>query len=92
MPKVVSIAQAKDQFSQLVHDAEDGGSVHITRRGRPVAVLLSAAEYTRLANPRLDFWVELDAFRREHRLSELGLDADEWDDVRRSQPRMTRCS
>lgn len=82
MPKVVSIAQAKDQLSQLVHEAEDGGSVHITRRGRPVAVLVSAAEYTRLANPQTDFWIELDAFRREHRLNDVGLDDDEWDDLR----------
>jgi prevent-host-death family protein len=47
-----SIAEAKSQFAQVVHQAESGQAVRITRRGRPVAVVLSEAEYTRLATPR----------------------------------------
>ena len=36
-----SIAEAKSRFAQLVHQAESGGPVRITRRGRAVAVLVS---------------------------------------------------
>jgi prevent-host-death family protein len=47
-----SIAEAKSQFAQLVNQAESGQAVRITRRGRPVAVLMSEAEYERLSTPR----------------------------------------
>ncbi|KNZ33218.1 MAG: hypothetical protein AD742_08095 [Methylibium sp. NZG] len=47
-----SIAEAKSQFAQLVNQAESGKAIRITRRGRPVAVLMSEAEYERLSVPR----------------------------------------
>jgi prevent-host-death family protein len=43
-----SIAEAKTQLTRLIHQAERGEAVHITRRGKPVAVLLSEDEYARL--------------------------------------------
>lgn len=43
-----SIAEAKTQLTRLIHQAEQGQAVHITRRGKPVAVLLSEDEYARL--------------------------------------------
>jgi prevent-host-death family protein len=46
-----SIAEAKSHFAQLVQQAEAGHPVRITRRGKPVAVLLSGAAYERLAAP-----------------------------------------
>jgi prevent-host-death family protein len=44
----VSIAEAKNQLPRIVQQAEAGEAVHITRHGKPVAVLLSEAEYGRL--------------------------------------------
>lgn len=44
----VSIAEAKNQLPRMVHEAETGAAVHITRHGKPVAVLISEAEYARL--------------------------------------------
>ena len=44
----VSVAEAKARFAQLVHQAESGQAVRITRRGRAVAVLVSEADYLRL--------------------------------------------
>jgi len=60
-----SIAEAKNQLTRLIHQAERGEAVHITRRGRPVAVLLSEAEYERLsrASPRFTFWEAIQAMR-----------------------------
>ena len=58
-----SIAQAKAQFAELVHQAESGHSVRITRRGRPVAVLLSEAEFDRLSAPRQGFVAFAKAWR-----------------------------
>ncbi len=53
-----SIAQAKGQLTRLVHQAEQGEAVQITRRGKAVAVLVSAAEYQRLrqGQERRSFW------------------------------------
>ena len=48
MEKNVSIAQAKDHFSEIVQAAERGGVVTVTRRGRAVARLVSEQEYLRL--------------------------------------------
>ncbi len=39
-----SIPQAKNHLTCLVRQAEQGEPVRITRRGKPVAVLVSAAE------------------------------------------------
>ena len=42
-----SIAEAKDGLAKLVHQAEERAPVVITRRGRPVAVLVSFDQYER---------------------------------------------
>ena len=36
----VSIAEARDTLTRLIQRAEAGEPVHITRRGKPVAVLV----------------------------------------------------
>ncbi len=53
-----SIAEAKTQLTRLIHQAERGETVHITRRGKPVAVLLSEDEYARLrqGQEQQNFW------------------------------------
>jgi prevent-host-death family protein len=60
-----SIAQAKDHLTRLVRQAEQGEPVRITRRGKPVAVLVSAAEYQRwhAGQERRDFWDLITAMR-----------------------------
>ncbi|MGB0723194.1 MAG: type II toxin-antitoxin system Phd/YefM family antitoxin [Gammaproteobacteria bacterium] len=45
----VSVAEAKNQLPRLLKQAEAGEPVHITRRGRAVAVLLSESEFARLS-------------------------------------------
>lgn len=46
--KSVTIAAANSSFAELVRGAEKGEAVTITRRGQPVAVVLSTAEFQRL--------------------------------------------
>lgn len=57
MPET-SIAEAKTHLTRLIHRAERGEAVHITRRGKPVAVLLSEDEYARLrqGQEQRNFW------------------------------------
>jgi prevent-host-death family protein len=52
MDDAFSVADAKAQFADLIHRAQAGQTVRITRRGKPVAVVLSQAEFQRLKGPR----------------------------------------
>ncbi|MES2641956.1 MAG: type II toxin-antitoxin system Phd/YefM family antitoxin [Myxococcota bacterium] len=85
MPRAYSIAEARDQLPALVHDAERGGRVSLTRRGKPVAVLISVSEYDRLTAGRTDFLGALIDFRARHDLSELDL-GQALDDTRDGSP------
>ncbi len=52
MSKAVSIAEAKSQLSTWIRRAEHGEAVVITRRGKPVAALVPAADLEPLARLR----------------------------------------
>ncbi len=65
MIKQYSIAQAKDHLPRIVRAVGRDGAVEITRRGRPVAMLVSTKDYARLQDRRVDFWQALEAFRRD---------------------------
>jgi antitoxin Phd len=75
MSKRYSIAEARNSLPALVHDAEKGTPVELTRRGKPVAVLISADEYARLAHGRPDLWSALREFRKRHDPLDLDVDA-----------------
>ncbi|MEO0520303.1 MAG: type II toxin-antitoxin system Phd/YefM family antitoxin [Cyanobacteria bacterium P01_A01_bin.116] len=72
-----SIAQARDRFTQLVHEVEQGSAVEVTRRGQRVAVLVSAEEYDRLQNPQQDFWQSVLAWREKFGLDEREKDEED---------------
>jgi prevent-host-death family protein len=42
-----TIAEAKNNLSQLIHQLETGEVIHLTRYGKPVAVLISENQYQR---------------------------------------------
>jgi len=62
MPNSFSIAEARDRLAALIHQVERQSRVEITRRGRPVAVLLSIAEYNRVTSLGKGFWEKYSAF------------------------------
>jgi antitoxin Phd len=55
MNKRYSIAEARDHFPSIVHDAERGTPIELTRRGKPVAVLISVEDYHRLSPAKPSF-------------------------------------
>jgi antitoxin Phd len=75
MSKQYSIAEARNHLPAIVHDAERGKPIQLTRRGKPVAVLLSIDAFERLSQSRPDFWSALQAFRKSRDLSDLDVDA-----------------
>jgi prevent-host-death family protein len=83
-----SIAQAKSQLTRLIHQAESGDAVHITRRGTPVAVLLSEDEYARLCQGRepQDFWQSIVEMRSDPGFQPVDWSADEVDAWRDRRP------
>lgn len=82
-----SIAQARDQLTQLVHQVEQGNPVELTRRGKRIAVILSAEAYDRLLSPKSDFWTLLVKFRERLAEEDVDIDPDEvFKDVRDRSP------
>lgn len=73
MTKQYSIAEARNRLPGIVHDVERNGPVELTRRGKPVAVMLSVQEYRRLTNGAGGFWQAYQQWRRT-------VNWDEWDD------------
>ena len=63
MQKEYSIAEAKNKLPSIIHDVESGSSAKFTRRGKPVAVLLSLYDYERLAKQKRSFWPTFQTFR-----------------------------
>jgi len=77
MSTTYTIAEARDQLSRVVHQAEEVGPVELTRRGRTVAVVVSAAEYERLAAGRKPVFRVIEEIRERHGVETLGIDPSE---------------
>lgn len=74
-----SIADARNHLTRLIHQAEAGEPVHITRRGKPVAVLLSAGEYARMRQ-QLEgrgFWALVEEMRADPAFTAVDLTPEE---------------
>lgn len=63
--KTSSIAFAKNNLPQLIYDLEVEGSVHLTRHGRPVAVMVSEATYQNLTQQNKDLYSAIEQWRSE---------------------------
>ena len=86
MERRYSIAEARNNLPGIVHEVEKGESIELTRRGKPVAVIVSIEEYQRLRPRKRDF---VDVFEEWHRKTDfeaLGITGHEWDDVRDKSP------
>lgn len=67
--KRYSIAEARDQLARVVHEAEEGAFIELTRRNEPVAVVISMQEYQNFRQDKGQFWDKL-----QHFLKNLGAD------------------
>ena len=84
----VSIAEAKNALTHLIHEAERGEAIHITRHGKPVAVLLSEEAYEQLKSweQQTDFWQAIQAWRAQTSFDWLELTPGEVDSWRDRSP------
>lgn len=84
----ISIAEAKSRFAELVHRAERGQAVRITRRGRAVAVLVSEADYARLQTSRVGLLAYSQAWRDQAVANGVHLPDDtDWSGLRDQRER-----
>lgn len=86
MSKTYSIAQVRDHLSEVVHQAEAGGEIVLTRRGKPVAILLSQRRYAQLRGESSEFWNVYQQFRVQVDLESLGIEENIFTDVRDKVP------
>jgi antitoxin Phd len=85
MSKQYSIAEARENLASVIQEAEQGAAVQLTRRGRPVAVVLSLNEYDRPSRNRRSFWEAYEEFRQRHQDEDIET-ADAFVDLRDSSP------
>ena len=76
MTKRYSIADARANLPSIIDDVEAGNEVELTRRGKPVAMVISRGRYARLGSERPGFADRYRAFLEEHRLEEVGVEHD----------------
>lgn len=74
MSKRYSVAEARANLPTILNDVESGVDVELTRRGKPVAIVLSVYEYERLHGKRAEFKDAYAQFLASHPLAEAGLD------------------
>ena len=81
-----SVAEARAHLPSIIEQAEAGEAVEITRRGRPVVVVLAREEVERLRQGRPRFADAYSAFRKRYSLDEVGVDRDFAPSVRDRSP------
>ena len=72
-----SIADARRNLSEIVHLAERGAPVALTRRGEAVAVIVGHRDYERLRSKQRGFAAAYRDFSRAVDLPALAIDPDE---------------
>jgi prevent-host-death family protein len=83
-----TIREAKNSLAALIHVAEKGEAVRLTRHGKPVAVLVSEREYRRLSesSARRDPWAFLQRWRAQQGKDFSGIKDEEVDSWRDRSP------
>ena len=82
MSKRYSIADARSNLPDIVNQAAAGAEIELTRRGKPVAVVVSLQELERLRGDRLRFRDAYSRFREKYALKEIGFEADFFASIR----------
>lgn len=85
--RTYSIAEARDRLAAIVHGVEVGEPAVLTRRGKPVAVLVSSEDFERLSGSKQDFGAAIQEWRREFAEEIETLDlASAFEDLRDPSP------
>jgi prevent-host-death family protein len=86
MAKSYSVADARAHLPDILDDVEAGKEIELTRRGRAVAIVISAEKYEALRGEQSNFGEAYRAFTARYALDEIGLEPDAFDSVRDQAP------
>jgi prevent-host-death family protein len=86
MSKSYSVAEARAHLPEILDDVEAGKDVQLTRRGQPVALLLSPQRYEILRSERTSFGEAYRAFLQRHRAEETRLEQGFPESLRDREP------
>ena len=81
--KISTIAEAKNNLSQLIYQLEANETIHLTRHGKPVAVMLSEANYQKLIHKNNSLYQAIQQWRTELN-DEVALTETELNNIRTS--------
>ena len=81
--KISTIAEAKNNLSQLIYQLEADETIHLTRHGKPVAVMLSEANYQKLIHKNNSLYQAIQQWRTELK-DEVALTEAELKNIRTS--------
>jgi prevent-host-death family protein len=84
--KRYSIAEARSNLPSIVDQVEAGQEIELTRRGKPVAVVLSLRELEKLRGQRSSFKEAYRRYLETHPLREVGTDEGAFESVRDRGP------
>ena len=84
MSRRYSVAEARANLPSILDAVESGTAVELTRRGKPVAVVMSVHAYERLRGERADFGEAYRSFLKQYGLAEIGFDMD-WSNTLRDR-------
>ena len=82
MMPTYSVAEARNRFAEIVHDLKNVSKVEVTRRGRPVAILISIEEFEMLRAGNVSFTSAYEAFRSKVDLAKAGIEPEIFEDLR----------
>ena len=82
----VSVAEARQHFARLIKRAQQGNAIEITRRGEPVAVLVSAAEYSAITGDRPSFMDATAQIRERLDVDSLNIGDSDFEGLREESP------
>ena len=86
MERQISLSQAKNKLTAIVHDVENGPAVKLTRHGKPVDVLLSTKEYGSLLQTCGNFGNSLTVLRKKMHLSGIEITDADFEGLRDQSP------
>jgi prevent-host-death family protein len=86
MAKNYSVAEARAHLPEILDEVEAGKEVQLTRRGQPVALVLSRQRYEALCSEHTTFGDAYRAFLARHAVEEFGLEDGFADSLRQREP------
>lgn len=86
MKNTYSVGSARANLPAILDDVEAGRVIHVTRRGQPVAVIMSPDQYATLERRQSTFAEACAEFRQRFDVQDLGLDREFFEALRDPRP------